>query len=200
MGILQNYQTQPAFFQRKPLFTTAWRTGIFSEKPISAHHFAIYWYYCACWIQILEKVGGEKHEKRIFTQAGYDRIGTGFMLGVQINDDCHFVCAYRIRNNDPDGDASYSPSASSTSGSIGKTEASGSIGGGSSAAETGCRAGAADRLKSFGYPEDLVYLATRKAEFERYQETMIQRFDNEGHTELEAPPFPNRKRSLLRPE
>ncbi|PUA39442.1 hypothetical protein C8Z91_08420 [Paenibacillus elgii] len=45
----------------------------------------------------------------------------------------------------------------------------------------------ADRLKGFGYSEDLVYLATRKIEFERYQETMMKRFDNEGHPGLEAP-------------
>ncbi|WP_088829972.1 hypothetical protein [Paenibacillus tyrfis] len=45
----------------------------------------------------------------------------------------------------------------------------------------------ADHLKDLGYPEDLEYLATRKAEFDRYQETMMKRFDNEGHPGLEAP-------------
>ncbi|WP_218032542.1 hypothetical protein [Paenibacillus elgii] len=81
------------------------QAGIFSEKPISAYHFAIYWYYCACWIQILEKISGEKHGKLIFTKADNIHIGTGFMLGVQINDEYPIICSCRIRNNDPDGDA-----------------------------------------------------------------------------------------------
>ncbi|XOK59657.1 hypothetical protein ACJ7K1_24270 [Paenibacillus elgii] len=45
----------------------------------------------------------------------------------------------------------------------------------------------ADRLIGLGYSEDTVYLATRKAEFDRYQETMMQRFDDEGNPGLEAP-------------
>ncbi|MDO3675669.1 hypothetical protein [Paenibacillus ehimensis] len=45
----------------------------------------------------------------------------------------------------------------------------------------------ADLLKGLGYSEDTVYLATRKAEFDRYQETIMQRFDNAGNDGLEAP-------------
>lgn len=52
--------------------------------------------------------------------------------------------------------------------------------------DTVSRKKVADRLKGLGYLGDLVYLATRKAEFDRYQETMMQRFDNEGHPGLEA--------------